>query len=71
MSFSGYCSVLLRQNPHNVHEWHKRVQLYKDKPREVNKIKAIIKNCLFEVTSMIKKYTARECLFFKEHSSIM
>lgn len=28
-------SVLLRQNPHNVHEWHKRVTLFKDKPREV------------------------------------
>ena len=28
-------SVLLRQNPHNVHEWHKRVQLYEGKPREV------------------------------------
>lgn len=22
-------SVLLRQNPHNVHEWHKRVEIYK------------------------------------------
>lgn len=28
--------VLLRQNPHNVHEWHKRVTLYKGKPREVS-----------------------------------
>ncbi|XP_071948543.1 pre-mRNA-splicing factor SYF1-like [Antedon mediterranea] len=28
-------SVLLRQNPHNVHEWHKRVKLYEGKPREV------------------------------------
>ena len=28
-------SVLLRQNPHNVHEWHKRVQLYEGRPREV------------------------------------
>ncbi|XP_065661534.1 pre-mRNA-splicing factor SYF1 isoform X2 [Hydra vulgaris] len=28
-------SVLLRQNPHNVHEWHKRVQLYEDKPHEI------------------------------------
>ncbi|XP_063424843.1 pre-mRNA-splicing factor SYF1-like [Mytilus trossulus] len=28
-------SVLLRQNPHNVHEWHKRVTLFKDKPREI------------------------------------
>ncbi|KAI9561619.1 hypothetical protein GHT06_012579 [Daphnia sinensis] len=28
-------SVLLRQNPHNVAEWHKRVQLYEGKPHEV------------------------------------
>jgi pre-mRNA-splicing factor SYF1 len=28
-------SVLLRQNPHNVHEWLKRVKLFEDKPREV------------------------------------
>uniref|UniRef100_V9KGE2 Pre-mRNA-splicing factor SYF1 n=2 Tax=Callorhinchus milii TaxID=7868 RepID=V9KGE2_CALMI len=28
-------SVLLRQNPHNVHEWHKRVKLYQGKPREI------------------------------------
>lgn len=28
-------SVLLRQNPHNVHEWHKRVQLQEDKPLDV------------------------------------
>ncbi|XP_050306886.1 pre-mRNA-splicing factor syf1 homolog isoform X1 [Anthonomus grandis grandis] len=28
-------SVLLRQNPHNVQEWHKRVQLYDGKPHEI------------------------------------
>ncbi|ELU10183.1 hypothetical protein CAPTEDRAFT_149139 [Capitella teleta] len=28
-------SVLLRQNPHNVHEWHKRVELYEGKPTEI------------------------------------
>lgn len=28
-------SVLLRQNPHNVAEWHKRVKLYDDKPHEI------------------------------------
>ena len=27
-------SVLLRQNPHNVHEWMKRADLYKEKPRQ-------------------------------------
>lgn len=24
-------SVMLRQNPHNVHEWHKRVKLFEGK----------------------------------------
>ncbi|KAF0291296.1 Pre-mRNA-splicing factor SYF1 [Amphibalanus amphitrite] len=28
-------SVLLRQNPHNVLEWHKRVELFAGKPREI------------------------------------
>ncbi|VVD00889.1 unnamed protein product [Leptidea sinapis] len=28
-------SVLLRQNPHNVAEWHKRVKLYEGKPNEI------------------------------------
>ncbi|ETN67683.1 XPA-binding protein 2 [Anopheles darlingi] len=28
-------SVLLRQNPHNVAEWHKRVELYEGKPHEI------------------------------------
>lgn len=28
-------SVLLRQNPHNVQEWHKRVQLYDGRPHEI------------------------------------
>jgi hypothetical protein len=23
---------MLRQNPHNVHEWHKRVKLFEGKP---------------------------------------
>jgi pre-mRNA-splicing factor SYF1 len=27
-------SVLLRQNPHNVYEWHKRVALFKDDPEK-------------------------------------
>ena len=27
-------SVMLRQNPHNVHEWHKRVKLYGGQPRK-------------------------------------
>ena len=29
-------SVLLRQNPHNVNEWQKRVKLFEGKPREVS-----------------------------------
>ncbi|XP_057327392.1 pre-mRNA-splicing factor syf1 homolog [Microplitis mediator] len=28
-------SVLLRQNPHNVPEWHKRVKLYEGQPHEI------------------------------------
>ncbi|XP_044761023.1 pre-mRNA-splicing factor syf1 homolog [Coccinella septempunctata] len=28
-------SVLLRQNPHNVEEWHTRVKLYEGKPHEI------------------------------------
>lgn len=28
-------SVLLRQNPHNVPEWHKRVKLYEGNPHEI------------------------------------
>lgn len=28
-------SVLLRQNPHNVNEWIKRVELLREKPKEV------------------------------------
>ena len=27
-------SVMLRQNPHNVHEWHKRVKLFEGQPRK-------------------------------------
>ena len=27
--------VLLRQNPHNVPEWLKRVKLYEEKPKDV------------------------------------
>ncbi len=25
-------SVMLRQNPHNVHEWHKRAKLFQSNP---------------------------------------
>lgn len=34
-------SVLLRQNPHNVHEWHKRVKLYDGNPRQVRGFKEV------------------------------
>ena len=27
-------SVLLRQNPHNVHEWHKRAKLFTEDPAQ-------------------------------------
>lgn len=31
-------SVLLRQNPHNVSEWHKRVKLYEGQLHEVKNV---------------------------------
>lgn len=36
-------SVLLRQNPHNVHEWLKRVKLYEGKPHDVSIINKVVK----------------------------
>lgn len=39
-------SVLLRQNPHNVHEWHKRVKLYEGNPRQVS-FKSFSKCCFY------------------------
>jgi pre-mRNA-splicing factor SYF1 len=33
-------SVLLRQNPHNVNEWHKRVKLFPDDPVQAAKVYA-------------------------------
>ena len=41
-------SVLLRQNPHNVNEWHKRVELLKGHP---------------EVTNILQMYMDIDCLF--------
>ncbi len=31
-------SVLLRQNPHNVNEWHKRAKLFPDDPAQAAKV---------------------------------
>ena len=31
-------SVMLRQNPHNVHEWHKRVKLFDGQPERQIKV---------------------------------
>ena len=39
-------SVLLRQNPHNVAEWQKRVTLLEDKPHEVNILKSYYDNSI-------------------------
>lgn len=47
-------SVLLRQNPHNVQQWHKRVQLYEGKPEEVNKIVINMSYFLFIVRKVIE-----------------
>jgi hypothetical protein len=40
------CSVLLRQNPHNVHEWHKRVALCEGKPRDVSTVYSLLLSCI-------------------------
>jgi hypothetical protein len=34
------CSVRLRQNPHNVHEWHKRVKIFQEQDAADKVIKA-------------------------------
>jgi len=34
------CSVRLRQNPHNVHEWHKRVRIFEEQDAPEKVIKA-------------------------------
>jgi pre-mRNA-splicing factor SYF1 len=34
------CSVRLRQNPHNVHEWHKRVKIFQEQDASDKVIKA-------------------------------
>ena len=34
------CSVRLRQNPHNVHEWHKRVKIFEEQDAPDKVIKA-------------------------------
>lgn len=49
-------SVLLRQNPHNVHEWHKRVKLLEGKPKEV---------CTFEKYSSFIEFDFNCIYFFK------
>ncbi len=45
-------SVLLRQNPHNVHEWHKRVKLYEGQPRQVGKIIPSLNRLIFVSTKL-------------------
>lgn len=40
-------SVLLRQNPHNVAEWHKRIKLYEGQPHEVKKHAKFIDDYIF------------------------
>ena len=53
-------SVLLRQNPHNVNEWRKRVKLFEGKPREVSV------TLLVEYCTLWKKivYCIRICIMF-------
>jgi len=53
-------SVLLRQNPHNVAEWHKRVKLYEGQPHEVKGYRNFIKmdEYLFGIKSNVDRYVS-------------
>jgi hypothetical protein len=55
-------SVLLRQNPHNVHEWHKRVVLLEDSPHEASFSYAACTECRCRTaaTSLLRHYLFRE-----------
>lgn len=58
-------SVLLRQNPHNVQEWHKRVQLFEGNPQEVKyfyNLLIFFENCLTYDMNF---------LFFPDHQYIL
>ncbi len=46
-------SVLLRQNPHNVHEWLKRVKLYEGKPRDVSVVGVMCGVCVSDVLTYV------------------
>ena len=51
-------SVILRQNPNNVHEWHKRAKLYKNNKKEmvltyIEAVKTIdIQRCIGKISSL-------------------
>lgn len=40
--FFFFTSVCLRQNPHNVDHWLRRVKLYKDQPNEASEIEFLL-----------------------------
>ena len=49
-------SVMLRQNPHNVHEWHKRVKLFNGQPH-----KQILTYTEAVTTVNVEKVSAHGC----------
>lgn len=58
-------SVLLRQNPHNVHEWHKRVKLYEGNPRQVRYTFFQFFFCLADLGCVYKMGLSLEKMEFK------
>lgn len=50
-------SVLLRQNPHNVHEWHKRVKLYDGNARQVRPFGKLYSNLVLLPHFIVVKRT--------------
>lgn len=54
-------SVMLRQNPHAVHEWHKRVKLFESNPtRQILTYTEAVKTVDAEKVS-------NACMFFCSH----
>ncbi|XP_030852951.1 pre-mRNA-splicing factor SYF1 isoform X1 [Strongylocentrotus purpuratus] len=66
-------SVLLRQNPHNVHEWHKRAKLFEGKPKEViNTYTEAVQTVTPQLaTGKLHTLWVEFAKFYEKHSQIM
>ena len=65
-------SVLLRQNPHNVHEWHKRVKLFDGNPQKVVLTYTEAVKTVDAAQSTGKPHTlwCRFARFYEEHGDV-